>query len=406
MMTHLHPRTNRLRLVVLAVAPGSICLSAPAIADTRMGMDLSAGGSVESNPYLTGSRTDVAASLQVDPWLRVTDEVSSVDFRSNLTLRRYSQNANGTDLSGTASLATSRRLSPYVSLNGGLNYSTSRNGINLGFANVGPNDPPPPSTTPLPDIALAGTRTRTQTIDGNLGISARLSPLDELGASFNASRTTNNSRSSRDYNYLNGGINYSHTLSERTSITGSVRYGRSNYVGTRTGDGTIITPEIGLQHTVSATITLSASLGASFTRSTNEDGSTTKGTTLSGQARVCRIADRAGMCLIAARSAQPTSLGNISTVTSVAISYDKRISRRDSIGVSVNFAENSDAARLNVTRQEASKFYTASATWSRNFNPRLSAYLNPSYSRVVTSSNSRDSFRLSAGLRLRFGAIS
>jgi hypothetical protein len=394
-----------LRLAVLAIAPGSFCFGAPASADTRMGVDVAAGGSVESNPYLTNSSADFSGSLQIDPWLSVNDDVSSVDLRGNLTVRRYTQSANGTDVSGTATLATTRRLSPYVSLSGGLNYFTSRNGINLGFAGVGPNDPAPPPTTPLPDITLGGTRARTQSLTGNLGISARLSPLDQLGASFSASRFTSNSVAGRDFNYLNGGLNYSHTLSERTAITASVRYGRSNYVGTRTGDGTIITPEVGMERTLSPTTTLSASLGASFTRSTRADGTTEKFTSLSGQARICRNLDTAAMCLAAARTAQPTALGGISAVTSVNLSYDKRISRRDNINLGIGFNSSNNDQPL-AAGPEASKYYTAAGTWTRNFSPRLSAYVSPSYSRITNSSNSYNSFRLSAGLRLSFGAIS
>lgn len=394
-----------LRLAVLAIAPGSFCFGAPASADTRMGVDVAAGGSVESNPYLTNSSADFSGSLQIDPWLRVNDDVSTVDVRGNLTVRRYTQSANGTDVSGNATLATTRRLSPYVSLSGGLNYFTARNGINLGFASVGPNDPVPPPTTPLPDITLGGTRARTQSLTGNLGISARLSPLDQLGASFSASRFTNNSVAGRDFNYLNAGLNYARTLSERTAITASVRYGRSNYVGTRTGDGTIITPEVGIERTLSPTTTLSASLGASFTRSTRADGTTEKFTSLSGQARICRNLDTAAMCLAAARTAQPTALGGISALTTVNLNYGKRISRRDNINLGIGFNSSSNEQPF-AAGPDASKYYTAMGTWTRNFNPRLSAYVSPSYSRITNSSNSYNSFRLSAGLRLSFGAIS
>jgi hypothetical protein len=396
-----------LRLAVLAIAPGSFCFGAPASADTRMGVDVAAGGSVESNPYLSrNSSADASGSLQIDPWLTVSDDVSSVDIRGNLNLQRYTQRSNGTDISGTANLATSRRLSPYVSLSGGLNYITTLNGTNLTFVGISPTDPPPPPTTPLPDITLGGGRIRTQSLAGNLGMSLRLSPLDQVGASFTASRFASNSGSGRDYKYLNGGLNYSRTLSERTSLLASVRYARSNYDGTAVGDGTIITPEIGMRRTLSPSMTLSVSLGASFTRSKRADGTIEKFTSLSGDARICRNQETAAICLVAGRSAQPTSLGGISAVTNIALNYNKRVSRRDTVtfGLGFNGTNSSDDS---LTRGlETSKSYFASGTWAREFDRRLSAFVSPSYSRIMNSSNSYNSFRLSAGVRYKFGAIS
>jgi hypothetical protein len=370
-----------------------------------MGMDVAAGGSVESNPYLTnGASTDVAGSLDITPWLSISDEASSADLRGNLSLRQYTRSTNGTDVTGSVALTGNHRLSPYFNINGGANYRTSRNGINLGFANVGPNDPLPPPTTLLPDISLGGTRTRTHSVSANLGFTARLSPLDQLGGSFTASRYTTNAATGNDFSDLNAGLNYARTLSERTSVTASVRYAKSNYYRTRVGDGTIITPQLGVSTTLSQNTTLSVSLGASISRSTLGNGTTRTFTALSGDARLCRNLDRAAMCLVAARSAQPTALGGISTVTNIGASYDTRVSRRDSLSFSLGFTSNGDAAL--ATGPQTSKLYSAGGTWTRDFDRRLSAFVSPSYSRITNSSTSYNSFRLAAGLRLRFGAIS
>jgi hypothetical protein len=406
MTTASNRKARSLRLAALAMAPGSLCVGTPASADTRMGADVSAGGSIETNPYLTnGGSTDIAGSLQIDPWLKLSDNISSLDLRGDLSLKRYTKSSNGTDITGTAVLAASHRLSPYFSISGGVNYLTSRNGINLGFANVGPNDPVPPPTTSLPDISLGGTRTTTHSVSANLGLSARLTELDQLGANFTASRSTYNSSAGRDFTYLNGGLNYSRTLSPRIALTASVRYGKSNYINTRAGDGTIITPEVGFNMTLSANMTLGASLGASLSRSTRADGTTVKSTSLSGDARLCRSLRSGAMCLVAARSAQPTALGSINTITSVSVAYDTRLGARDTINFSLGFNSSDDDAAL-TTGPETSKYYSAGGTWSHSFSRRLSTYVSPSYSRILNSSKSYNSFRLSAGLRFSFGAIS
>lgn len=402
-----NPLASPLRLAVLAIAPGSICIGSAANADTRMGVNIAAGGSVESNPYLTAnSSADASGSLQIDPWLNIGDDISSVELRGNLNVQKYTQRANGTDISGSADLSTSRRLSPYVSLSGGLNYVTTRNGTNLTFVNVSPTDPLPPPTIPLPDITLGGARIRTQSMAGTLGMSVRLSPLDQAGASFTASRFSSNSGLGRDYTFLNGGLNYSRTLSDRTSLTASVRYSRSNYAGSREGDGTTVTPEVGIRRTLSPSMTLSASLGASFTRSTRADGTVQKFTSLSGEARICRKQDTTGMCFVAARSAQPTALGGITAVTSVSFNYDKRLSRRDTMTLGLGFNGTSNSGDTAISGLQTSQSYFASGTWERNFDQRLSMFVSPSYSRIKNSSNSYNSFKLSAGVRYRFGAIS
>ena len=397
---------NPLRLAVMAMGPGSLCFSAPASADTRMGMDVAAGGTVESNPYLAnGSNADVSASLEVTPWLQLSDDVSSVDLRGNVMVNQYSRASNGTDLTGSVSLAALRRLSPYVSVSGSANYQTSSNGLNLGFANVRPEDPLPPPTTPLPDISFAGTRTRTHSISTNLGITARLSERDQLGVNFTATRSTVSSSLGRDYNSLNGGLNYSRTMSSRVSLTAGVRYGKSNYFGTRVGDATILTPEAGMQMTLSPRFTLNASLGASFSRSKRADGTIAKATSLSGRARLCRSMERGAMCLSAARSAEPTALGSISTVTSVSLDYDTRLSARDTIALSFGLNASDNEIGI-ITGPETSTYYTAGGRWSRSLGRRLFMFVAPSYSRITNSSNSYSSYQLSAGLRFSFGATS
>jgi hypothetical protein len=388
------------------MAPGPLCVGTPANADTRAGVYVSAGAVLESNPYLaSGGVGDVALSMQVDPWLKLSDSVSSVDLNGDLSLRQYTKSSNGTEITGTVGAFASRRLSPYFSVSGGVNYMTSLNGINLGFANVGPTDPLPPPTTPLPDISLGGTRTRTHSASANVGFSLLLSPRDQIGGSFTASRSTYGSTAGRDYDYLNGALNYSRSLSKHTSLTASVSYGQSYNHGTEIGDGTIITPELGIEMTLNDRLTFSASFGASFARSKLPDGTTVQSTSPSGQIRLCHSLPNGGMCLQAEQSAQPTGHGTIDTVTSIAASYDTRLSRRDSISFSLGFDRNKNDTAF-VAVPETSKYYSAGGSWSHEFGRRLSMYVSPSYSRITNSSTSSNSFALSAGLRLSLGAIS
>lgn len=396
-----------LRMAVVAAAPGSICIATPALADTVMGAKASAGASVDSNPYLTngGGGTDVAGTLQIEPWLRVADDISSLDLYSSVLVRQFAHRENGTDTSANVSVTGRHQLSPFVSVFAGANYSTSRNGINVGLINVGPDDPLPPPTTPLPDITLGGTRTRTQVASVNAGLSFRLSPLDQLSASFTASRSTNDSPAGRDFTFVNTSLNYSRTLTERISATASIRYGKANYFHSAFGDGTTITPEVGVDMRLSPAITFSGSLGVSYSRTAAGNGFTLKSTSLSGRAHVCYNQERGAMCLVAERSSQPTALGVIRSVTSIAFNYDKRLSAKDSIKFGLSYNSTGEPAGI-VVGPETSQYYVASADWSHSFNRRLSCYVSPGYSRIKNSSRSYDSFRVSAGVRYIFGAIS
>jgi hypothetical protein len=396
-----------LRLALLTIAPGTACLAAPALADTRTSLDLAAGGMYDSNPFLADdSGGDVAVTLQATPRLQISDNVSSLNILGDFLVRQFVKSANGSDITGTASVAGTHRASPFFTINAGANYLTSSNGLNLGFSNVRPDDPLPPPTTPLPDITLGGTRTRTHMVSGNAGFSLRASPRDMIGANVTAARNFfdgDGGLGARDFSFINGGLNYSRTLSRRVAATAAIRYGKSNFIGTNLGDGTIITPEAGIDMTLDERTTLSASLGASFTRTSLADGTIVKGTALSGQARVCRTLPNGGACLVAARSAQPTALGSVSVITSVAANYDRRLSARDTMTLSLAFNSSDDDLTLATGTQEA-KLYSAGGNWSRSLNRRLFMFVAPSYSRITDPSRSFDSFRLSVGLRLSLGA--
>jgi hypothetical protein len=395
-----------LRLALLSITPATACLAAPAMANTRTGVDIAVGGAYDSSPFLAEQSADIAATLQVSPRLTISDNVSSLNVLGDFLVRQFVKSANGNDITGTASAAGAHRFSPFFSVNAGASYLTSSNGLNLGFANVGPTDPLPPPTTPLPDITLGGTRTRTHMVSGNAGFAVKASPRDMIGANVTASRNFFGDAGgigARDFVFINGGLNYSRTLSPRIAATAAVRYGKSNFLNTSLGDGTIITPEAGIEMTLNSRMTLSASLGASFTRTSLEDGTIVTGTSLSGQARLCRTLPNGGACLVAARSAQPTALGTINVVTSVAADYNRRLSARDTINLSLAFNSSSDDLTLATGTQEA-KLYSAGGNWSRSLSQRLFMFVSPSYSRITDPSRSFDSFRLMVGLRLSLGA--
>ncbi len=397
--------TRSIRIIALTIAPGTFSFGAPAMAETRAGVDLSASGKIASNPHeQVVTKTGVAGSVKIDPWIRIVGEQSGVELRGNFTVDRYAQDY-GTDTTASVRLNAERRLSPYVGISGGASYQTSRAGIHdLLLSRDTAADVVPPPTTPLPDVTFGGIRIRAETIDAHLGLDIKPSPHDQLHLNFGASRSRFDSINASNYDSYSAGLGYARTLSERTSATASIQISKSDYLNTRAGDGTIITHLVGIQRQFSQTLTLSASVGASFSRTHRADGSLQNFTSLSGQLRLCNAGIRSTLCLSAARTAQPTAIGGIAAVSSVAFALDNQLGQRDRLSLTAQYSKND---RSTGVLGGGSQFYGASASVTHEFNRRFTAFITPSFSKTIDQVTPRKAnYQMEVGLRFRFGARS
>ena len=400
-----------LRLAGLVLGPGSLCAGAPALAETRAGATASVGAAVESRPYLeSGNAADIAASLDVMPWLRFGNASTSLDFNGSFRLDKYRRDENGTNLMATANVGVQHRLSNYARVNGNLSYATTRNGGIVIFQPVngtgtGTGTVTPPPTTLLPDFSLAGTRARIETITGNAGANIQLSPKDQVSVSGFATRSTNNYTSDGDFNYLGGGATYMRTLSQYASVSAGVQVAKSEYPQKIIGNSTFISPDIGVQLMIGKNTSVSASVGASFSRITLFNGQTSKSSSLSGRLQACRTLKDGSLCLNAAQSLQPTASGTISKVSTASVAYSMRVSRRDTLGFNGAFSYVSNDRNLPSIAAEL-KYYNTGADFSHNFSQRLVGNLSASYFRVEDSFRTTSGFSFGARLQYRFGAIS
>lgn len=394
-----------IRIVSLVLAPASFGLATPAIAETQAGASISLGGMAATNPFQSSpAQSGVSATAELSPWVRLVDEQSTVEVRGSVRVNQYTEQL-GRDVTAAANLNGSHRLSSTASVSGSLGYLTSRAGLHSSLlSRNAAADASIPFTSPLPDVAFGGDRSRTETFNANLGVDFSVSPRDKIGTSFSAARSHYRSALASSHNFFNGGLNYSHSLSDLTSLTASVVVGKSVYSDTRAGDGTIITPQVGIRRRLSTNIEFSASLGASFARTNRGDGTIQSVTSLSGTVRLCRTHEYSAMCLNAARAAQPTAIGGVRTTTTVSVNYDDRVSRRDTIGLTATWTRNDDASL--VIGGGPASFYGASASVRREFSRRLSVFVTPSYSKFTNGVRSRNNAQISAGLRFSFGAMS
>lgn len=398
------PLIRPLRFLALATVPGAFGMAAPALADTQAGADVSVSGRIASNPFLQEvAVSSLSGSVHVDPWLRIIEERTRVELRGAFGANVYTRD-QGTDTTAAGRLTASHEISSYVGISGGIGYRWSNASLhNYLLARDSAADEPPLPTAPLPDVTLGGRRTRTQSLDANLGLNVRPSERDQVSLALGAARSKFGSGIASDYDNLTASVGYSRRLSERTSITADVQVARANYLDTRTGDGTIITPQAGLEYQISQRLSVGFSAGASFGRTHRADGSIQKFTSFSGDVRLCNTGQRTVLCLSGGRTAQATAVGGIVTVTNASLSYDYQLGERDTLTLTGRYSKNDIS-----TRQlgSANEFYGASATFARRFNRRISVFVNPSFSKLADKVTPRKAnYQLEAGLRFRFGAI-
>jgi hypothetical protein len=253
-------------------------------------------------------------------------------------------------------------------------------------------------------VSLSGLRTRAKNFDSNLAFHLEPSSHDSVNVYLGASTARYNGIGNSDFNYYSAGVSYGRKLSAHTSLTASVVVAKSDYLHTRLGDGTIITPQAGVEHQFSPTLTFGISGGASIARTHRADGSLENFTSFSGQAHLCNLGNHSSLCLTAARMAQPTANGGLSAVTSISGTYTNQFNLKNTVSMNVQYSKNDSSTPLQIG---ASEFYGMSASLAHNFNRRISAFITPSFSKITGNLSPHESdFQLQAGVRFRFGALS
>lgn len=408
-------RTVRRARAFSLIIPGVCCLAPSAFAETRAGVDLTASTTVASNPDLaTNSDTSVAGTVNISPWLRMADELSYVGLRGNLQFDKYSHRSDS-EASGWASLDAGKRMSPYVTIGGGLAYRrTNRiledllsrgadgaSGIGGGDIGGGGGEVELPSA-PVPDVSFGGVQTRNESFEGNLSASVLTSTRGSLNLAIGGRAARYNAPNVANLNSYTASAGYGHTLSERTRLTTSVSYVRNDFLGTRVSDGSTISPQIGITQQLGPTLSVTASVGVSRSRSRRPDNTIRGFTIFAGDFELCKDTERSKYCLIASRSAESTALGGASASTRVSFNLARRVGRRDSLSADVYYV-NYDSPTQAVTGR-VSKFIGASGSYSHYFTERFSAVATPSLVRLNSDSGTRTSYQIRLGLRYRFGA--
>lgn len=391
-----------------ALAAAFACGSVPASAQSEpeLAVDVSVGGGVATNPFLAAdSKTSGFATVGIAPSIVIEDELGETRIGGNLLLTQYLQRY-GSDISGSIDGSTTRRLDEQTSVRISASASTARSAtrdsLSFGSAPMEVQGPLAPPTLPVIDTTIVGTNARTTRIGANLGISHLLDELSSVSADIALNGTYIGDDVGFDYRNAITTLVYQRKVGPRTTLTLSTEVGAVDYLGQRIGDSVIVSPRVGIQQQLNNRLSLVANAGISYVR-TVIGGGRSEQISFAGDVGVCDRGASGNLCLSAGRSAQPTALGGVSTVTTASLNYDARLSRVDGISLGARYGRtNQDGAGLPFVR--TTDFIGASATYSRDLNERLALTVTPGYTKLYDDMQpSSANYSLMFGLTIKLG---
>lgn len=390
------------------MAAACACGASTAFAQSppEMTLDVSVGGGIATNPFLDGnSKTSGSATIAISPSIVVDDGLGETRLSGDLRLTQYLQRY-GSDFSGALDAATTRKLDERTQLQISASARTSRSALRDGliFASAPGDTPGPlvPPLSPILDTTLAGTRARTTVIATTISIAHQLDEVSGINAGVELNGTYIGKDAGFDYRSVSTFLGYQRKLSPRTTVTLGTQVGGVDYLGRRLGDSLIVSPRAGVQQQLSDRLNLIADAGISFVRTAVVGGHSER-VSFAGSLGLCDRSPNRSLCLSASRSAQPTALGGVSTVTTAALSYDARLSRVDRVSLGARYGRtNEDGAGLPLTR--VTDFVGASATYSRDISERVALTVTPSYAKFFDDLQPRRAnYALTFGLTMKFG---
>jgi hypothetical protein len=338
--------TLRFCVSSLALAGAVFALDAPAAADTTTYGDVTAGAGYSSNPLqqINGHSSGFGrlSVFGLHSWRSATGSSTVSAYGENTSyLRDY-----GSTQIFYVKGHTEQQLSPTASIFGDLNFSGDFAGqLSNRLTNV-PSQPPVtqpgnplPPTNNTPDaFGLSG---REYRLDGHVGTSIRTGPRGTLSASIGAERLMFGGDNGRpSYNIYLGSLGYSHQVSERAGLGGTVYLQRQDFQG---GDyANIANPTLTANILLSETLTAKAGAGVLLIHE-HRQGFDNDSTAASFSGELCNVGANSRLCGRIARDAQSalgTPLGNqtgrTALTTTASADYFRRLSANETVQASLS----------------------------------------------------------------------
>lgn len=385
--------------------------------ETQTGLSVSTGMSVESNPYneVGNGGAQVAATAELRPSLLTRTETTTIDLSGGAQFRQFFKRY-GLEDNYNANAQIASRLSEVATLRSRFGFSYNEGGFgSLGRPALSAADPtefPTPQTPildpALADITILGLRTRTQVLSFGVGGDTKLNSYSRVALDISGVSSRYKDAGFGDYDTIAAELNYSHQLSEFTSVGLIASASRTDYIGARQGDARIASLQASFERRLSASWSLTLSGGLSHTRTKWLPGMPDETfTALTARLRFCRQSQYSQLCISGNRSPEPTALGQVRVSNSLAADYNLRLSERETVSVAGSFSRTSEGrASAGVVAQPAVTFLSGSARYDRRIAERLTGFVSTNISKIKSPfSSDRVNAGVNVGVQMRFGAI-
>lgn len=317
----------------------AVCaLLAPAAAhaqsETRASADIYVSGGYSDNPFSSPNGQGSAfGSVAVRPKVAIKSARSTFTIDGDVSLQEYAEHYSLVD-SYTGRLRYDGTPSERIQTNAQVSYTDRFIGAFDYMSDTGDISEPDPVIGS--DLGLVGTRSRRSAIEGQGGITGRLSERGELavtvfGADVGYSQA--NAPQPFDYTSFGGSLGYSHKLNEHSDVGIRLQVSSTNYESILLDDTDVYSAQVTGSTALNERWKLNGSVGVSVAKSPGAD----EMVSLTGSLGLCNTGERTNFCLRASRSVLPSGVLGTVTENRAEANFNRRVSEHGTVTASASF---------------------------------------------------------------------
>ncbi len=401
-------RRPRAGSALLVTASAMAVMPLAANAETVANVDVSLGALAASNPYLrdgtdTGS---AAATLTLRPYISAADDDTTATLDGTLSLENFFDHY-GTDESAQVGASIEHRFNERTTFSADASFQSSESAARhyYGGADLAGLDPGEFPDSAVVDPTLGNISGRTSALDVNFSLKQLISTNGVLDLTAGLGLTRVESGNGADYRDTDAAVSYSRRLDERSSMLASVSVGYVDYFDRRSGDGLFVTTLAGVDHRFSESAYGSLEVGFSYASVETLLGGKAHTTDWAATIKLCDTLARGTLCATGSRAAQPTSLGGVTMVSSVGVSYARDIGTAGNVSFTANYSKSgtSNSSPILLGRRK-SEVANVSGSYRHRIAQRLSAFITPSFtSNDDQFAGKEENYQVLAGISYHFG---
>ncbi len=383
------PSVGALAQAGAAVALAQV-LGGVAMAQQSTGqVEIRAGATVVDNPFLRDGESGAAVGgmIEIQPRLTYETAVTRVDLDALARLSEFADKYES-DQTFSASARINHRADERLTLNANASIFSSRShstdfliGNRFGSGNE-PALPNLPTGPQLDDITTLGQRGRTTTLRLGAGLEYTLDARNRVAFDGSFTDTSFTQQGATDYAVGQIEGRYTRIIDERTSVGVIAGYQIYDYSDPTLADARSGLGMLALSHRLDANWSLTASAGVNRTKVDAVPlvpGRTI--TSFSARAGLCYRTDREGFCLDYSRQPQATAFSGVRTTDTASLSYDHRLSERDTVSLGGQYSR-SGRDLAGPVAIPSTTLYGVRGRFDRRLNQRLGAYVEASADRL------------------------